>query len=56
MDKLKIKVRNTELEIPLGLLIGVIVILVSLILIIFGLISLSNLYDEILQIWRDIKR
>ena len=56
MDNLKVKIGKTELEVPLSLLVGLIVFIVSLVLIVFSDISLKDLYQELLQIWRDVKK
>lgn len=56
MENLKLKIGKTELEAPLGLLVGLIVFIVCLYLIVFGYFELGDLYDKLLKIWRDIKK
>ena len=53
MKSLKIKVGNMNLEIPLGLIVGVIVVAVSLYLMIFKDVTPIDVWNTLKQGWKD---
>ena len=56
MDNLKLKIKDTNIETPVSLIVGVLVIIIGLSYLIFSDTSLKELWETGLQIWRDIKK
>ena len=56
MDNLKIKIKNTNLQIPIGLLVGIIVVAVGLFLMVFKGTSFMEIKDWLLNLYKEIKR
>ncbi len=56
MDNLKFKVKNTELEIPIKFIVGIMVIILGLALLVFSDMSLEELWELGLTKWRQIKQ
>ena len=55
MEPLKIKVGKTELEIPIKLIVGIIVVIVFGVLILFSNLTPEEVYLWTLKVLRDIK-
>ena len=56
MESLKIKIGNTNLEIPIGLIVGIIVVAVGIFLMIFEGITFAEIQKWIVARWKDFKR
>lgn len=56
MENLKIKIKDTEVDISLGWFLFILAVFVFGALIIFDVLSLAGAYAEAIKIWRDIKK
>ena len=56
MESLKIKIGNTNLEIPIGLIVGIVVVVIGVFLMIFEGITFIEIQEWIVGRWKDFKR
>ena len=56
MENLKIKIKDTEASVPIGLIVGMAVVIVGLCLMVFEGISFMEIRDWLLAVWKEIKR